>query len=133
MLNHVLEAKGLRPTSQRVVILDYLQHIFNHPTAEEVFEAVQEKLPVKLSKATLYNTLNSLVEVGLVKTVSVEAGKIRYDANIEAHHHFVDTSTGVIHDIPWEKVSELCESLGSGYQIQDYSITFFGLKNPHSA
>ena len=128
----ILNAHHVKPTPQRVVITDFLLHTDSHPTAEEVLEAVETKLPVKLSRATVYNTLNTLVEAGVVREVSTEPGKTRYDANIREHHHFVDTRTGKIHDIPWEKVSELCESLGEDFKIQDYQITFRGecLKNP---
>jgi len=126
-----LQQSALKITSQRVVILQTLCcQPHHHPTAEEVYEAVQSALPVGLSRATVYNTLNAFVEASIVKEVSTEPGRTRYDANLSDHHHFIDTTTGRIYDIPWEQVSQLCESLGPQYQITDYQITFWGTHTP---
>lgn len=125
----MLTEKGLKVTPQRVVIAEYLIHKETHPTADEVFEAVKDRLPC-CSKATVYNTLNTLVDAGVVCEISTEPGKTRYDANMHPHHHFIDTETGVIHDIRWEKVNQLCESLGDEFKIQDYQITFYGKYAP---
>jgi Fe2+ or Zn2+ uptake regulation protein len=119
--------KGLKITPQRVVITDCLVHTESHPTADEVYEAVKDRLPA-CSKATIYNTLNTLAEAGVLHAVSTEPGKVRYDANMHPHHHFVDTRTGAIYDIPWEQIPTLCASLGQEFQIQDYQITFYGRK-----
>jgi len=121
----LLLEKSLKLTHQRIVIADYLVHTQDHPTADEVYEAVKGRLPA-CSKATVYNTLNTLIDAGIVCAMSSEPGKTRYDANMSRHHHFIDTRTGAIHDIPWERVNQLCESLGSDYLIQDYQINFYG-------
>ncbi len=126
MADELLQSRGVKPTPQRVVITQFLLDSHDHPTADEVLEGVKDSLPVSLSRATVYNTLNTLVEAGVVKAVSLEPGRTRYDANTIEHHHFVDTKTGKIIDIPWEKVSQLCQTLGPEYKIQDYQITFFG-------
>ncbi len=128
-IRQLLSEKGLKVTPQRMVIADYLIHEETHPTADEVYEAVKDRLPA-CSRATIYNTLNTLVEAGVVCAISTEPGKTRYDANMHPHHHFIDTDTGVIHDIPWEKVSQLCESLGDQFKIKDYQITFYGQYSP---
>jgi Fe2+ or Zn2+ uptake regulation protein len=112
-----------------MVIADYLIHEELHPTADDVYEAVKDRLPA-CSRATIYNTLNTLVDAGVVCAIATEPGKTRYDANMHPHHHFIDTKTGHIHDIPWEQVSQLCESLGDAYQIKDYQITFYGEYKP---
>ena len=124
-IRSLLLEKGLKITPQRVVITDYLVHAKSHPTADEVFDAVTERLPA-CSRATIYNTLNTLVEAGVICTVSTEPGKTRFDANMHPHHHFIDTRTSTIYDIPWEQVDQLCESLGKGFKIHDYQITFYG-------
>lgn len=124
-IRNLLAEKSLKVTPQRAVIVDYLVHEKSHPTADDVYEATKDRLPA-CSKATIYNTLNSLIEAGVICAVTTEPGKTRYDANMHPHHHFVDTRTGVIHDIPWEQVNQLCESLGAEYRIHDYQITFSG-------
>lgn len=124
----LLQSRGVKPTPQRVVITQFLLESTAHPTADEVLDGVANKLPVCLSRATVYNTLNTLVEAGVVNEVYLEAGKTRYDANTCEHHHFVDQKTGQIIDIPWEQVSQLCQSLGPEFKIRNYQITFFGEK-----
>ena len=128
-IRQLLTEKQLKVTPQRAVIADYLMHTQAHPTADEVYEAVKDRLPA-CSRATIYNTLNTLLEAGVVNTMSSEPGKTRYDANMHPHHHFIDTRTGTIHDIPWEQVAQLCQSLGEQYRIQDYQITFYGEYSP---
>ena len=128
-IRQLLAEKQLKVTPQRAVIADYLMHTQDHPTADEVYDAVKDRLPA-CSRATIYNTLNTLLEAGVVNTMSSEPGKTRYEANIHPHHHFIDTKTGAIHDIPWEQVAQLCQSLGEQYRIQDYQITFYGEYNP---
>jgi Fe2+ or Zn2+ uptake regulation protein len=124
-LRQRLEAKQLKITPQRLVILDYLLSTDTHPTADEVYQVVEQRLPA-ISRATVYNTLNALADAGLVRTVSTQPGVTRYDGNPSAHHHFVDIKTGRIHDIPWSQVDQLCQSLGPDFTVHDYQITFYG-------
>jgi len=125
-VEELLISHGVKPTPQRVVIAQYLVETHSHPTAEEVFDAVVNALPVPLSRATVYNTLNALVEAGVLKEVSTEPGRTRYDANLDRHHHFVDVSTGEIIDVPWDEVLELPKSLRGKFKVHGYQITFFG-------
>ena len=60
-IKQLLVKKGVTPTPQRIVIADFLVHTLLHPTAEEVYAAVEKRLLCALSRATVYNTLNSLV------------------------------------------------------------------------
>ena len=125
-IEQVLLTKGVKPTPQRMVIADYLIHTCDHPTADDVLAAVENKLPCALSRATVYNTLNCLVEAGVIQEVVTEAGKSRYDANVSDHHHFVDIKTGRILDIPGEMIPRLTDELGSKYKVRSYQITFYG-------
>lgn len=125
-IEKLLLAKGVKPTPQRMVIADFLMHTHSHPTADEVLEEVSTKLPCALSRATVYNTLNSLVQAGVVQEVFTEPGKTRYDANITEHHHFVDTKSGKILDIPGDMVPKLQDNLGGKFKVHSYQITFYG-------
>lgn len=123
----MLNSRGVRPTPQRVVITEFLLNTHCHPTAEQVLDAVANALPVRLSKATVYNTLNMLVESGVIQEVYTEPGGCaRYDANISRHHHFVDTRSGRIYDIPFEAIPTLEKSLEGKFKINNYTVTFFG-------
>ncbi|CAN5470874.1 hypothetical protein BH11CYA1_BH11CYA1_20290 [soil metagenome] len=122
----LLLARGVKPTPQRVVIADYLLQTLSHPTADDVLSAVSEALPVALSRATVYNTLNTLKEAGVIKEVLTEPGRVRYDANVSHHHHFVDVRTGKIVDIPAEKVEAIGELLGDQYKVHGFQVLFYG-------
>lgn len=124
--SELLLERGVKPTPQRVVIAEFLLSTSCHPTAEQIMEAVSDKLPVPLSRATVYNTLNILVEAGVVREVVTEPGCARYDANIAEHHHFVDVRTGCIVDIPQHMVPQLKDELGGKFKVRNYAITFYG-------
>ena len=129
MPSHVedlLQKHGVKPTPQRAVITEYLLGTHSHPTADEVFQAVTDKLPVPLSRATVYNTLNALVEAGVIKEVVTEPGRARYDANVTDHHHFIDVKTGQVMDIDPEMISQIKLQLGEQFKVHGYHVTFFG-------
>lgn len=124
----LLLKKGVKPTAQRVVITQYLLSTHCHPTADEILERVKNALPVSLSRATVYNTLKTLVEAGVIQEVVTEPGRSRYDANVSDHHHFVDTETGAVFDIPAEVISPVEASLDDKFKIDGYKVVFFGRK-----
>lgn len=121
----MLVAHGVKPTAQRVVIAEYVLNAHSHPTADDVLQAVAEKLPV-LSRATVYNTLHALVEAGVLQEVVTDAGCVRYDANTMEHHHFVDVKSGRIFDVPKEMVPELKENIGASFKVHGYKVVFYG-------
>lgn len=126
LAEEMLIAKGVKPTPQRMVIAEYIIGTECHPTAEQILEAVADRLPVRLSRATVYNTLNALVAAGVIQEVFTEPGSVRYDANISDHHHFVDVKTGQIFDIPAHFVPEINKQLGGKFKVHNFKITFFG-------
>ena len=122
----LLRKHHVKPTSQRVIITSYLLSTEDHPSAEEVFEDIKETLPVRPSRATVYNTLNALVEANVIREVTVDPKRVRYDANLEFHHHFVDLKTGKIRDIPKDKVETITQTLDKKFKVDSYQITFYG-------
>ena len=115
-LNHRLRQAGIRPTAQRELIAEQVLGRLNHPSADEVFKAVKAKSEY-VSQATVYNTLNALVQVGLLQQVDLGFGRVIYDCNTEQHHHFIDEVSGQIIDIPLDDVT-----LSPRYE-SDYTIT----------
>lgn len=104
-----LRDAGLRPTRQR---LGLARLLFNgedrHVTAEQVHhEARREDL--KVSLATVYNTLNQFRQAGLLREVIVEPGRSFFDTNTDDHHHFFFEGNGALKDIPADalQVAEL--------------------------
>ena len=95
-----LKAVGLRPTRQRLALAKLLFESGNrHVSAERLHgEAVEAQIRVSL--ATVYNTLHQFTAVGLLREVVVEPGRSYFDTNVEDHHHFYFQDTGRIEDIP---------------------------------
>jgi Fur family iron response transcriptional regulator len=121
-----LREKDLQPTLQRVGICQYVLCEGDHPTAEQVHRWAEENLG-KISLATVYNTLNSLVKVGLLREFNFShMEKAIYDNNLDRHHHFFDEVTGQIHDVPFEFVN-LETDLGRQFQVKGYEILLKGV------
>ena len=98
-LTEMLQRAGLRPTRQRVALADLLfSGGDRHLTAEMLhLEASQKEITVSL--ATVYNTINRLAHVGLLRQVSVDGSKSYFDTNVSAHHHFYVENSHELIDI----------------------------------
>src|ERR1700677_11921 len=99
-IKHSLEAGGLRCTPQRYAVMAFLMEQERHPTAVEIFEAVNRTDP-RSSRATTYNNLRDLVRAGLVREVAAEGRAARFDAKGAQHHHFICDRCGMVEDIEW--------------------------------
>src|SRR5947209_15983920 len=97
------EACGLRCTPQRYAVMAYLIGHHRHPTAAEIFEAVN-LLDPRSSRATTYNNLRDLVQAGLVREVAVEGRAARFDVKGTQHHHFICDRCGSVEDMEWYDV-----------------------------
>ena len=97
-LSHGLRDAGLRLTHQRLEIVRVIAADVTHPDVETVYRAVRERVPT-ISLDTVYRTLATLAERGLVSRVLFTPGPARYDANSARHHHFVCTHCGLIRDV----------------------------------
>ena len=98
-----LEGSGLRCTPQRYAVMAFLVEHGSHPTAAEIFEAVNRVDP-RCSRATTYNNLRDLVQAGLVREVAVEGRAARFDAQGVRHHHFICDRCGKVEDVEWYDV-----------------------------
>lgn len=102
-IRQALEASGLRCTPQRYAVMEFLIGHNQHPTAVEIFEAVN-RLDPRSSRATTYNNLRDLVEAGLVREVAAEGRAARFDATGLPHNHFICDECGSVEDIAWSAV-----------------------------
>ena len=98
-----LEASGLRCTPQRYGVMAFLVEHTGHPTAAEIFVALNRRDP-RSTRATTYNNLRDLVKAGLVREVAVEGRAARFDAKGIRHHHFICDRCGNVEDIEWYNV-----------------------------
>src|SRR5580704_7251659 len=93
-----VEGSGLRCTPQRYAVMAFLMEQSRHPTAADIFEAVNRADP-RCSRATTYNNLRDLVTAGLVREVAVEGRAARFDAKDMRHHHFICDRCGKVEDM----------------------------------
>jgi Fur family iron response transcriptional regulator len=103
-----LKQSGLRPTRQRLALARLLfedgeRACNRHVTAEQLHgEAMGAD--VRVSLATVYNTLHQFTDAGLLREVVVDSGRSYFDTNVEDHHHFYFEDSGRLQDIPGESV-----------------------------
>lgn len=121
----LLQEHGINPSAQRVAIAQFVLHTDRHPTAEEVLKRVSKKFPM-VSRATVYNTLNLFVDKGLLRRYALSPGNVVFDPHVENHHHFIDESTGAIHDIPWDAVKVSNVKSLDGFQVESYQVVMKG-------
>ena len=95
-----LRKSGLKPTRQRLLLSKLLfSKGDKHFTAEEIRKLVLTK-GAKISLATIYNNLNQMVDVGLLKKRQVEKGGVYFDNNVSNHYHLFDEENNTLIDIP---------------------------------
>jgi len=121
-----LEASGLRFTPQRYAVMAFLGDHAGHPTAAEIFKAVNRADP-RCSRATTYNNLRDLVQVGLVREVAVEGRAARFDAKGVRHHHFICDRCGKVEDMAWYDVPRPASGSLGRRVLRDCELIFRGL------
>ncbi|MGI9100258.1 MAG: Fur family transcriptional regulator [Solirubrobacteraceae bacterium] len=99
-LTTALRERGMRVTPQRVLLARALRELDRHVTADELLDAVGERLP-SVSLPTIYATLELLEELGMVRRVQ-RAGTTLFDPRTDPHHHLVCTRCGSIEDLDSE-------------------------------
>src|SRR5438876_8680694 len=121
-----LERSGLRCTAQRYAVMAFLMEDNRHPTAAEIFEAVNRVDP-RSSRATTYNNLRDLVKASLVREVAVEGRAGRFDLEGMRHHHFICDRCGNVEDVEWYDVPRpASRSLGKRV-VRECQLIFRGL------
>jgi Fur family peroxide stress response transcriptional regulator len=125
-IRRFLESSGLRCTPQRYAVMAFLMEGNRHPTAAEIFEAVNRVDP-RSSRATTYNNLRDLVQAGLVREVAVEGRGARFEAIGMRHHHFVCDRCGTVEDLDWFDVPEPAEGSLGERVVRECELIFRGL------
>jgi Fur family iron response transcriptional regulator len=100
----VLRTSGLRPTRQRIALARLLfEKGDRHVTAEMLHEEAQ-RASIRVSLATVYNTLNQFTAAGLLREIVVDASRSYFDTNTSDHHHFFFERSGRLEDIPGDQI-----------------------------
>lgn len=99
-----LREAGLRPTRQRKELGKLLFDGPDRHITAEMLRCEAERAGIRVSLATVYNTLNQFVEAGLMREIVVDGDRAYFDTNVSDHHHFFHTDTGKLEDISGDNV-----------------------------
>lgn len=117
--------QGRRLTPQRQMIFSLMHENVTHPTAEALYEEASKRMP-GISLRTVYQTLDELEEMGEVQLMHCDGGAVRFDPNIDEHHHAIDAETGELFDVYVDNINSLRAQLPVGFQVENVSIVFHG-------
>lgn len=117
-----------RNTKQREVILAVVQDMHSHPTVDEVYAAVRQKLP-HVSLATVYRNLELLAEQGLLRKIDFGGSQMRFDNTVHEHLHIRCVQCGRVDDIAIEPGGEVEYHIehSGGYRVLGHHLEFFGI------
>lgn len=124
-----LKMSGVRITPQRHAILAYLIDAMNHPTADEIYRALEPDFP-SMSVATVYNNLKLFIGAGLVRELTYGDSSSRFDANVTDHYHAICKRCGKIVDF---SIPELMESVeksaaeATGFIVRGHRMEVYGV------
>jgi Fe2+ or Zn2+ uptake regulation protein len=121
----ILQQCDIQPTPQRIAVVECVVNNKKHPTADDILFSARRKCPT-VSRATVYNTLNLLVEKGLIGMQTIREGAIVFDPNVEKHHHFIDDDTGDIYDIPWDQLEVKGKNKLKDFEILEFQVIMRG-------
>lgn len=120
----MLESSGLRPSPQRIAVLSYMGHNFTHPTVDEIYRSLLPDNP-SLSRATVYNTLNSLVATGIVRELDIDTSNRRYDfAAKKPHAHFFCRCCGRVIDVD---LGDMEMPSSDDFVVEQLNVNYKGL------
>jgi Fur family peroxide stress response transcriptional regulator len=132
-----LSQKGLKVTPQRMAVLDAILSLNNHPTADNILEYIRKNHP-HIAVATIYKVLDVLYEKKLIQRVKTEKDIMRYDGELESHHHIYYSDSDRIEDYKDDGLNQMLKQYFedhslSGFLIEDIRLQLIGrYQKPHN-
>jgi Fur family peroxide stress response transcriptional regulator len=120
--------RGERCTVQRRVILETVLDLDNHPSADQIFDAVDDRLP-GIARTTVYRTLEHLARMGVI-TKACHPGRVaRFDPRLELHHHLVCLRCNEFIDFEDDRLNglEIPNTSAFGFEVNDYRVQLRGI------
>lgn len=118
---------GIKPSPQRMAVMEYLMANPIHPTVETIHAALVGRMPT-LSKTTVYNTLKLFVESGAALLLTINEKNANFDADVEPHAHFLCSECGEIYDIAEnEELVRQATALPENFQVDTTSLYLRGI------
>lgn len=117
---------GMKVTPQRVAIYRELASSDQHPSAEMIYQRIKKYYP-NVSLTTIYRTLETFENLGIVFVVNVLYDAARYDANLEPHHHVVCVKCRKVEDFYDDSLENLRISNMPDYELLGYTVLLNGI------
>ncbi len=125
LVTNRLKKHQIRLSDRRLKILECLCYNLEHPTVDQIYVNLHKEIPT-LSKTTIYNTLHTLAELGLIRIINIEDNKTRYDIITESHGHFKCQTCGSIFNFEVDLKFFATDEL-SGFKIMERNLYFKGI------
>lgn len=118
---------GIRPSIQRLAIMNYLMTHHTHPTVEEVYQGICKEIRT-LSRTTVYNTLRLLSEHNAAQMITIDEHRVCYDGDIKPHVHFYCRQCGKVYDMMDEDVPYTTQhKTVGGHMVDDIQVYYKGV------
>lgn len=118
---------NVKPSVQRIAIMDYLLKHRTHPCVDEIYMALNKDMPT-LSKTTVYNTLKLFVEHGAALMLTIDEKNACFDADVSPHAHFMCKMCGRIFDIPCSNEVQKIDGIDmNGFQVDEVHQYYKGI------
>ena len=133
-MNTILDIKkrlllhNIKPSQQRIAVMQYLMDVKTHPTADMIYSALSPAMPT-LSRTTIYNTLKLLSEQGAITSLNIDDKNVRYDGDITIHAHFRCKQCGGIYDLPMhfaQGIGQIRDAVVTGLDITECQVYYKG-------
>ena len=116
-----LTIKGLKITPQRIAVLDALNKLKGHPSADKIISCVQKNHP-NIAAGTVYKTLDLFVDKGIIKKVKTDIDSMRYDSVLENHHHLYSSESDQIEDYFDDELNNLIAQYFKKKKIPNFIV-----------
>ncbi len=124
-LSRLMVDHGIRPSYQRLRILEYLIENRIHPSADQIYHHLRNEIPT-LSRTTVYSSLNSLVQNGLVRMLPLDENENRFDIDTHPHGHFKCSCCRKIFDFEYQPDGTFQTAL-NGFRIDSEFVLLTGV------
>ncbi|CCZ48349.1 MAG TPA: transcriptional repressor [Mediterranea massiliensis] len=122
-----LQSHNIKPSVQRIAIMQYLMEHYTHPTVDEIYTALAPGIPT-LSKTTVYNTLKLLDEHAAIQTLTIDGRNTCYDGDTRPHAHFFCKACNKVYDMPCPSDFPTGENPDAeGHEIQEIHLYYKGI------
>ena len=118
---------NIKPSVQRIAIMQYLMEYPVHPSADDIYTALSPSMPT-LSKTTVYNTLKLFVEHGAALMLTIDEKNACFDSETSLHAHFLCKKCGKIYDLPFSGETKQVERIDmNGFFIEEIHQYYKGV------